>query len=406
MLHLSSEIGRKLAVSVQQLTAPQLPPTHAGMLKLFRALGCVQIDPIRAVERTQYLVLWSRLGAYPRTLLSDLQCDQRLLREYWAHAASIVLTENYPIHAHQMAQYREGRTNAGARAQAWLQANETFRAYVLEEIGRKGMVSSDELEDRAVVAKRPSDGWTNGRNVGRLLDILWFNGEIVVAQRKGIRRYWGLSADYYPLSTTDQLLSEREAMRQAVQISLKALGVATQREISWHFIRGEYLQLRSVLAELQAEKIIVPCRVPSWGDDPRWIHADCLPLLAQLEAGDWQPRTVLLSPFDNLICDRRRTREMWGFDFTIEIYVPAAKRRYGYYVLPILHGEQLIGRISPRMDYKTGVLTIENIYAEPETADSAETSQAINKTIVELATWLGASTIQLQSNQTPWHISF
>jgi uncharacterized protein YcaQ len=134
-----------------------------------------------------------------------------------------------------------------------------------------------------------------------------------------------------------------------------------------------------------------------------YIHRDDLPLLERLNNGEWEPRTTLLSPFDNLICDRARTQQLFDFDFKIEIYVPKEKRQYGYYVLPILHGDQLVGRIDPLMNRKANTLEVNNVYAEPDAPVNAETGKAVARAIEELATFLGATTIAYGANvPTGW----
>ncbi len=148
----------------------------------------------------------------------------------------------------------------------------------------------------------------------------------------------------------------------------------------------------AVLNQLVQEETLSPITVADMGDD-YFLHAKDLPLLRQIQAGDWQPHTTLLSPFDNLICDRDRTEALWDFYFRIEIYVPKAKREYGYYVLPILYGDRLIGRIDPKMDRKTNTLQIDNVYAEPNAPKYKKTVQEIGRAVQSLAKFLGATQI-------------
>jgi len=283
----------------------------------------------------------------------------------------------------------------GSRSQEWLVANESFRQYIITRLREEGPLASDQFEDLSTVPW-PSSGWTNNRNVGRMLDFLWYRGQIMVAGREGLRKYWTLAEKHLPEWANHEPLPEEEVVRRAAQISLRALGVATAKHIGTHFIKGHYNNLNKVLADLVAEERIIPVSISE--DETAWpsewyLHADDLPLLERLTAGDWQPRTTLLSPFDNLIIDRDRTELMWDFYFRMEIYVPKAKREYGYYVLPILHGDRLIGRIDPKMDRKTGKLHINAVYAEPDTPQDTATGQAIAEAIAELAQFLEAEEI-------------
>ena len=383
-------VARRLAVAAQRLAGPQPPSDMDGMRDVVRNLNCLQLDPISAVAQSHLLVLWSRLGRYDPAHLDTLLWEERVLFEYWAHAASIVLTEDYQIHQRLMRRFPSRE-----RSRTWLAANAEFRQYVLDRLAEAGPLSSKEIEDRAAVPW-PSSGWTNNRNAGIMLDFLWSQGEIMVAGRKGRTRLWDLSARCLPAWAPRESLPEREVVRRAAQKALLALGVGRLRDINDHFTRGRYPDLGSVLTELESAGTIHPLQIVEnghpWPD--RWyIHADTISQLERLLAGEWQPRTTLLSPFDNLICDRRRTEDLFDFHFRLEIYTPKARRKYGYYVLPILHGERLIGRLDPKLDHKMGRLTINAVYAEPDAPQDEAVAQAIGGAIVSLGNFVGAKTI-------------
>ncbi len=196
-----------------------------------------------------------------------------------------------------------------------------------------------------------------------------------------------------------------DVVRRAAHKSLRALGIATVKQINNHFIRKRYPGLKERLGELQMEGIALPAKIVGtdgelWPDD--WlIHRESLSALKAMRAGDWQPRTVLLSPFDNLICDRDRTEQLWDFYYRIEIYVPAAKRQYGYYVLPILHGEKLVGRMDSKLERKSGVYSINALYPESHAVVTVESAQAIARTVGELTDWIGARSVVLGENIPP-----
>lgn len=392
MRTMTSALARRLAITRQRLAGPA-PATDAGsMLDVVRDLGCLQLDPISAVARSHLLVLFSRIGRYDPAELDRLLWRDRRLFEYWAHVASIVLTEDYPIHNWMMRRH-------GKESHAWLQQNRALRRHILDRLRRNGPTLSREFEDRAERGWY-STGWTTGRNVSIMLDYLWLQGKIMVAGRSGLQKLWDLSERCLPEWTPREKLSEREVVRRAAQRSLRALGVAKPRHIALHFTRGRYPDLKRVLSDLEAEGKIERVTIRGWPDE--WfIHVDDLPLLEQLERGDWQPRTTLLSPFDNLICDRARTLLMFDFDFTIEIYVPAAKRKYGYYVLPILHGDRFVGRIDSKMDRAKGALTVNAVYAEAGAPDGRGVGRAIARSIEELAGFLGAKDITYDRKRVP-----
>jgi uncharacterized protein len=368
------------------------------MMTVFEHLGCIQIDPIPVVDRTQYLVMFSRVGPYDRADFDQLIYKDRLLFEFWAHAASIVRTADLPIHRHYMDRpvNPDPKSEWAKRFRAWVKANEGFRDYVLESLREKGPLAPDEIEDRAVV-NWESSGWSSSRNVNLMLEILWDRGKIFVANRNGTRRYWDIPERVLPGLATVEQISVEEVVRRGAQIALRALGVATEKQIKYHFIRGRYPGLGKVMKDLIREGVVQEVVVA--GDEgqplpgPWYIHAEDLPLLDRLREDDWGQRTVLLSPFDNLICDRARTEMMFHYDFRIEIYVPLAKRKYGYYVLSVLDGDRFIGRIDPKMDRKTGVLSLNAIHAEPGVVVDDQSGRTVAGAVQELATFLGAKEI-------------
>ncbi|NUQ38853.1 MAG: winged helix-turn-helix domain-containing protein [Caldilineales bacterium] len=398
MICITPTQARRLAVAKQRLAAPGLnspppPADAAGILDLCRGLGCVQIDPIQAVERTQYLTLWSRLGPFDRRALDHLIFSEKKLFEYWAHAASIVLTENYPIHRNQAQRWRENIAAGGSndwerRVSAWFQANAPFREYVLAEMRQHGPRALSDLEDRSQ-ENWVSSGWSHGRRVATMVQMLWETGEVMVAARAGSQKKWALAEQWLPEHTAQPPLPPAETTRRAILIALPALGVATVKQIRNHFTRGFYPEWEAVWPRLLAAGVIQPVEVAGWPGE--WfILAEDLDTLAQIEVG-WQPRTTLLSPFDNLIADRERTEQMWDFRYRIEIYVPPARREYGYYVLPILHGDRLIGRIDPKMQRKTRTLHVQALYAEADAPPAA--GPAVAAALADLAAWLGAAAV-------------
>lgn len=397
-LTLTREEVRRLAIVRQHLA----DPTPAPMLDLIRDLGCLQLDPIRAVERTHLLVLWSRLGAFDEAELEHLRWEDRALFEYWCHAASLVLTEEYPVHRWHMGQKR----HSNPRADAWFAETEgldDLRDYVLQRVKQEGPLHAREFEnpEHMVYDTR----WSSGRYVNYLLDLLWSQGHLVIAGRPSNHRQWGLADQFWPAWTPQEEWNAEQVCRFATQKAIRALGAATPKQIKFHYTRGRYPNLNAVLKKLVGEGTlheVVVTRNSEPLPGPWYIHSDDLPLLARLRANEWHPRTTLLSPFDNLICDRDRTEQLFDFFYRIEIYVPAAKREYGYYVLPILHGDQLIGRVDPKMDRQSNTLYVNAVYAEESSPDDEETVTAVRSAITDLASFLGATNINWGECPAQW----
>jgi uncharacterized protein len=391
---LSPTLARRLAITRQHLANQRHPANADGILHLVRDLGCIQLDPIGIVSRSHTLVLWSRLGAYDLAHLDQLLWRDRALFEYWAHCASIVPTEDYPLHHLLMREY--GR-NKESRVHRWGKENDALRRAILTELRRNGpLLARDIVEPGPIRTNWVSTGWTSGRNRGRMLDYLIMSGQVMIAGRDGIQKIYDLAERVLPNWTPRDKLSAGEIDRRAAQRSLRALGVATKKQIERHFIRGRYRQLGSALADLQADRVIERVEIVDGGEPWKgewFIHTEDIPLLDQIANGGWEPRTTLLSPFDNLICDRARTQLLFGFDFTMEIYVPAAKRKFGYYVLPILHGDRLIGRMDMAMDRAKCCLTIKHAHAEPAAPTSAQATLKIAGAVQDLAAFLDAKDI-------------
>lgn len=379
---ISPETARRFIIRKQHLDASPQP----SMLDVIRDLGCLQLDPIRKVERPHRLILWSRLGQHDPAELDRLRWQSRDLFEYWAHAASLVLSEEYPVHATNMQHARQRK-----RSQDWLDEHNlhALRDHVLQRLQDDGALQASDFEHEGATAEHFS-GWTSNRAINRMLDFMWTTGDILVSHRQGNQRYWDLAERCLPGWVQREPLSPVEATYFSLQKAVKGLGLAQGKaQINYAYTRNRYWHFADALKRLQSEGRIVTVQVQGW-DGEWWLHAEDLPLLEQIEAGDFQPRTTLLSPFDNLICDRARTEQIWDFHYRIEIYVPKDKRQYGYYVLPILHGERLIGRMDMAYDRKTNTLHIPATYAEDHAPDDPA---PIRGAVESLGQFLGAESI-------------
>ncbi|MBI4674249.1 MAG: YcaQ family DNA glycosylase [Chloroflexi bacterium] len=395
---ISADTARRLAIVKQQLAATRHEPTADGILNVVQDLGCLQLDPINTVARSHTLVTFSRVGPFDTAQLNKLIYHDRALFEYWAHAASLVLTQDYPIHHLRMRTYAKTKDPWHQRIAEWIDANKKLRDTILREIKRSGPLSARVLTEMGEAPKTwVSSGWTNDRNVSRMLDFLWMQGKIMVAKREGLNKFWDLSERVLPEWTPREKWSERQVVQHAAQKSLRALGVANEKQIAQHYISGRYANLKERMRELERAGEIQRIEIREARNDAwkgEWyIHNADLALLEKIERGEFEGRTVLLSPFDNLIRDRVRTLQFWDFDYKIEIYTPQAKRKYGYYVLPILHHDQLIGRIDPQMDRAHGVLNINAVHLEEKAPKDLKTARAVRDAIEELGEFLGATEI-------------
>ena len=320
------EEARRIAIHAQLLDG-----SARDVLSTVRHLGFLQIDPIATVATPQHMVLWSRLGPFETEELDRLLWVERKLFEFNAYIWPI---ESLPLlRARMRAARRATRYGHDRRRHELLAQNAAYRRYVLRELERRGPLLSRELDDR-----EPSRGakhrWYGSRQVALLLEILHVHGEVAVAGRVNGQRLWDLAARWYPETDTVPI---RDAERLIAEQRFRALGVRLEKG-EWH-------------AHPDASDEPVPDRV------------------------------TLLSPFDRLIHDRDRAEALFDFHYRLEMYVPAAKREYGYYVLPLLVGDELVGRAEPRLDRKAGKLELLGAWGD---------TSRLGEAMASLAEFLGA----------------
>lgn len=394
---------RRLAIEVQRLGAERTAATAEAILELVWHIGCLQLESANPVAPSQRLVLASRLGPHSPRLLDRLLWHDRSLFEYFAHAASIVPSVDFAIHRLLMGSWARGDSAWDRRVRTWQEANGPLRESILRRIAAEGPLRSGEFE---LVAGPPwqSTAWPIARNVDRMLEFLWIEGRIVPAGRWRTQRIWDLTERWLPVEAAGPQPPDGVVTREAVQRSLRGLGVGTARHIDAHFTRYRYAGLPGVLRALAAEERIVPVAVRGKpGERPWpgewWIHARDVPRLEAIRsAGEaWAGRTTLLSPFDNLIADRQRTGRLFSFDFRAELPMPKGRRRASSFVMPILHGDRLIGRVAPRFDRATGALTIEALQLEPNVPRTAAMARVVRGALDELAVFLGADRVTIEA---------
>ena len=377
--------ARRLAILGTMLAGPR----PASLLDAVERLGWVQVDPTATTARAERLTLFSRLGAYPiDSLRAMLEDEPRQLFEY---NAFLVPVADLALCRPAMLRFPRLEYGRGGYVRDWLADNASFRTYILDEIRSRGPLLSRELDDRAVVPWR-TGGWNDGKNLGRMLEILLRAGDIAISRRQGTQRVWDLFDRVLPAADVEPLPDEVVAI-ETMERQLRARGLVRP---GFGTAIDYWLPAREIgLASLLADGVAVPVTVTGFAGE-FLVHAE---LLAALD-GEWLPRTTLLGPFDPLISDRVRAEALFDFRFRLEIYVPADKREYGYYVLPILHGDRLIGRIDPVLDRKRRVLTVNAVHAEPNAP--ADAWPAVRGAIDELAAWIGAEEVSLPALPSPW----
>ena len=398
MITASAPAIRRLAIRNQRLAgpAPRGKPSAQDLLDWVKALRCLQLDPTAVVARNHLLVLFSRHGAFDETLFDELAYEARALFEYWAHEASFVLPEDLPIHRYAMKAPEGGAWRA--KQNDWWDDEGEFRAHIIDRLTDDGPLLAREIEDRARTRWESRGAWTHRPNVNRMLDMMWVRGLAGISRREGTQRVWDLLDRCLPEDAPDERLSPEEVTYRAVPHAIRALGAGRAPHIRVHFTRNRYPHLAKVLGRLERDGVVQRIAVDGLGDD-WWILAEDL---ETLETADFKPRTVLLSPFDNLLCDRARTDALFGFFHRLEIYVPKPKRRWGYFVLPVLDGERLVARIDLAIDRKRDVLSAIAVHKEPGAPRGKRLPRAIRKELERLAAWRGATGIEVLAAPSEW----
>ncbi|SCG71676.1 DNA glycosylase AlkZ-like family protein [Micromonospora inositola] len=341
--------ARRIAVRAQLLDAGR----PSDLLAVVDRLTFLQLDPTAAVAPSADLVAWTRLGgAYePEHLLSAVERDRTLFE----HRAMVRPMTDLGLYRAEMAAWPQD-----ARRRDWLQANERFRGYVLDLLRASGPLLSREVPDRSEVPW-PSTGWTNNRNVTQMLEFLAARGEIAISGRVGRQRRWDLAERVYPVGAP--VVPVGDAVRLRDERLLRSLGIA-----------------RSSVVGEAGEPAVVEGTSGGWRVDRAAI------------GGSFAGRTALLSPFDRLVHDRKRALELFGFEYHLEMYVPKAKRRWGYFALPVLHHDELVGKVDAVADRKASILRVHAVHED--VPFGAEVAEAVRAELEALASWLGLTAVE------------
>ncbi len=357
MHQLTKAQARRIAVRAQLLDAPR--PTD--LLEVVQRLTLLQIDPTAAIAPSADLVLWSRLGsAYrPEELKRALE-EERTLFELDALIRPTGDLGLYLAGADERPSYE--------RTRAWLRDNDGFRRDILKQLRSSGPLSSRELPDTAAVPWA-SSGWTHNRSVTQMLEILMNRGEVAISGRVGRERLWDLPERVYPAGVAVPTVEEAERAKD--ERRLGSLGIARAK--------ARAMPMEPIHVGDAGEAAVVEGAKGEWRVDP-----------ARLGEG-FKGRTALLSPFDRLIHDRTRTEELFDFEYTLEMYKPAAKRRWGYFALPILHGDRLVGKLDATADRKASTLRVNAIHEDVKVTRAI--AKGVQAELEDLARWLGLENI-------------
>jgi uncharacterized protein YcaQ len=383
---ISRREAARIALAAQGLNRPRRigKKTRNHLQQVVDRVGLIQMDSVNVLTRAHYMPLFSRLGAYDTALLDAAAWDlgKRSLFEYWAHEASLLPMSLHPYFRWRMARAERLESIYGGIARL-VREKPDFVEAIYREVEQRGPVAASDL-DRSTHKGSSWWGWTETKTA---LEYLFWAGRITTATRRGFERHYDLTARVMPeviqaLPTPD----EADAQRHLIGIAARALGVATEPDLRDYF-RLDPADSKARVAELVEAKRLIPVTVEGWRN-PAYLDPEAA----------WPARVsgrALVSPFDPLVWERDRTERLFGFRYRIEIYTPAHRREFGYYVLPFLLGDRLAGRVDLKADRKASLLRVAAAHHEDH-ADAGRTARELAEELRLMAGWLGLSGITVE----------
>ena len=384
---LSLSAARNLHLAAQGLLKkPRRRAQPADILSTVQRMSLLQIDTINIVARSPYLVLFSRLGSYPSQWL-DEALSKRELMEYWAHEACFLPRSDFALVRNRMlAPEKMG----WKYRQAWMQEHAAEIEQLIAHIQENGPVRSADFEH----PRKGTSGWWEWKPHKRHLEGLFTSGKVMVIERRNFQRVYDLTHRVMPHWDDERdLLTQEAAEAIMLENSARSLGIFRSQWLADYY-RLRQPALKPLLDMWQREQRVIPVTVETLGEMS--LHADLLPLLPQALEGKLQAtHSAVLSPFDPVVWDRKRAEQLFDFSYRLECYTPAPKRQYGYFVLPLLHKGQLVGRMDAKMHRKTGTLEIMALYLQEGVRVTASLEKGLTSAISEFARWQGADDVTL-----------
>lgn len=394
---LSLADARRLALASQGFGSRPKSVTANHLRGLASRLHAFQIDSVNVVARAHYVPAFARLGRYPMTALDALTYEKRELFEYWGHAASLIPVSLYPLFRYRM--HRE-------HAEAYLASERgAYARAVLDEVTQRGALGAGDLAE----PRRKSGKWWAWGDGKTVLEYLFASGVLAIAGRRGFERLYDLTERVIPEEVLDQPApSSEDSMKELMYLSAQACGVGTLKDFAYYLhidnwrdrmnpdrwfgdpVTTPTRRSKPIAARLARELVdegrLIPAKVQGWAEPAYLVPGTEPPRLMKARA--------IVTPFDSLCWDRARLKRLFGMDYTIEMYTPAPKRIYGYYVMPFLLGDTFVGRLDLKADRKTGALVVQGAYAEPG-LDVARVAPDLNEELSLMASWLGLGRVEV-----------
>jgi uncharacterized protein YcaQ len=372
-IEISLQDARFLALKNQKLLERDNHYTIKDLHKVIEKIGYVQIDTISIVERAHNHILFTRMPGYKKSMIDELMKKKKIF-EYWSHAAAFLPMKDYRFSLKRKADHIE-------RYKIWAAANKKMIGLVRDRVTNEGPLQSKDFEH----PPRVKSGWWDWKPAKEALEYLFHTGEFMVAERKNFQKVYDLTERVLPKKIDVSVPTYEEHCEHLIMNSINANGFASQKEM-FYLRRGDSKVPMSVINKLVEEKKIIPVRVSGIEDEQYYTTKENL---RQLKNPSYEKDVHILSPFDNLVIQRKRLKTLFDFDYVIECYVPAQKRKFGYYVLPVLYGDKLIGRLDAKADRQSNVFKIINLWFEDKARPDKNFKEIFRKRINELTIFAG-----------------
>lgn len=393
---ITKELARKIILQSQLLTTSDKSNKKGNsLLSIIDSLGYVQIDTISVINRAHHHILWTRNSVYEENDLHDLQTKERAVFEYWGHAMSYLPMKDYRFYLPKMKKFQSPSSNW---AIYMLGKGQNAMQPVMDRIKAEGPLSAKDFKTDKV----KGGTWWDWKPAKIALELLFWKGDLMVTERKNFQKYYDLKERVLPDNIDTTYPTDDELSKFLILRAFKAMGIASEKEIRKFLqpgtIRDADIQMvgteiiRSKLQHLQEEKKVVPLQIENNKTTYYTLQDN---LNSENNSKESNAQVHLLSPFDGLVIQRERAKDIFDFDYTIECYVPEKKRKYGYFVLPLLWGENLIGRLDPKADRKNKTLIINNLFFEPYFNDFDSFLPFLSKKLIEFARFNGCEKIEL-----------
>lgn len=394
---ITPEVARQIAVQVQFLNNTNATPTgKSRIVEIIDQIGYVQIDTISVVNRAHLHTLWARCHEHSEDYLHELQVTDRLIYEYWGHAMSYLPMEEFRFSLPRMEKFKKPNS-------AWAKNRVEIAGRITEEVKKRiqseGPLSSKDFENSS---GKKGGTWWDWKPAKIALEVLYWQGELMISERHGFQKVYDLTERILPEHINTSFPSKEELARFIILGAVKSFGIVSEKEIEnfkqpgvsrdKDMLLTERKDIKKGLANLIEAKEIIQVKISGFAT-PYY-------LLSQTAGFDLKspitPAVRLLSPFDNLIIQRDRTKQLFDFDYSLECYVPEPKRQFGYFVFPILFGNNLVGRLDPKADRKNKTLILKNLYFEPEFVGFNEFLPLFSEELKQFAKFNGCDKIKIE----------